>query len=58
MVLSQTDTEVVYNPSALVSIFNSTLNNEATRKVFKVKGIYTQGKGANYNGLYYDSLKD
>lgn len=58
MLSTPTETEVVYNPSSLLTIFNSTLNNEATRKVFKVKGIYTPGKGANYNGFYYDNLKD
>jgi len=56
--LGQTEIEVVYNPSALLNIFGSTLNNETTRKVFKVKGVYTQGKGANYNGFYYDTLRD
>jgi exonuclease VII large subunit len=58
MASAQTDTEFTYNPSSLLSIFSSNLNNEATRKVLKVKGIYTQGKGANYNGYYYDNLKD
>ncbi len=41
-----------------MSILSSNLNNETTRKVLKVKGIYTQGKGGNYNGFYYDRLKD
>lgn len=58
MTLVQTDREVIYNPSSLLTIFSSTLNNEATRKVFKVKGTYTHGKGANYNGFYYDTLRD
>ncbi len=58
MALAKTDTEMIYNPSSLLSIFSSNLNNEATRKVFKVKGIYTQGKGGNYNGFYYDNLRD
>jgi exodeoxyribonuclease VII large subunit len=58
MTLAQTETEVIYNPSSLLSIFTSNLNNEATRKVFKVKGIYSQGKGNNYNGIYYDNIRD
>ncbi|QEC69335.1 hypothetical protein FRZ67_19220 [Panacibacter ginsenosidivorans] len=45
-------------PSALVNIFSNALSNDATRKPFTIKGIYVPGKGANYNGVYYDSLKD
>jgi hypothetical protein len=58
MPLVQTETEVVYNPSSLLNIFTSTLINETTRKVFKVQGVYIAGKGTNYNGVYYDTLKD
>lgn len=58
MSLVQNDTEAVYNPSALLNIFSSTLNNETTRKIFKVKGIYTAGRGTSYNNVYYDTLKD
>jgi exodeoxyribonuclease VII large subunit len=45
-------------PSALVNIFSNALSNDATRKPFTIKGIYVPGKGANYSGVYYDSLKD
>ena len=31
---------------------------EITKKAFRIKGIYIPGKGVNYNGFYYDSLKD
>jgi exodeoxyribonuclease VII large subunit len=58
MVLAQNDAEIGYNPSALLNIFSSTLNNESTRRVVRVKGIYIAGKGTSYNGFYYDSLKD
>lgn len=58
MALAQNDTEVVYNPSSILTIFSNTLNNDTTRKVLKVKGIYTQGKGNSYNGFYYDNLRD
>src|SRR4051812_31283231 len=58
MVLVQNEAETGYNPSALLHIFSSTLNNESTRRVVKVKGIYAAGKGTSYNGFYYDNLKD
>src|SRR3954454_25076253 len=49
---------VVYNSSAIVNIFNNALNNEATRRIITVRGTYIPGKGQNYNGYYYDQLKD
>src|SRR5687768_16183090 len=58
MALPVNETEVIYNPSSLLSIFSSTLNNEITQKAFRVKGIYTTGNGINYRGAYYDNLKD
>ncbi|MEP6595262.1 MAG: hypothetical protein ABJA71_04910 [Ginsengibacter sp.] len=57
MSFPQTEIEVTHSPSSLLSIFSSTLNNETTRKIFKVKGIYTVGNGINYRGLYFDTLK-
>src|SRR3954451_10464089 len=49
---------IAYNPSSLVGIFNNALTIEVTKKVFRIKGIYIQGRGVNYNGFYYDTLKD
>ena len=49
---------LTYNPSSLVNIFNNALTIEATKKAFRIRGIYLPGKGVNYNGLYYDSLKE
>jgi exodeoxyribonuclease VII large subunit len=49
---------ITYNPSSLVNIFNNALTIEATKKAFRIRGIYLPGKGTNYNGLYYDSLKE
>ena len=49
---------VSYNPSSLVNIFNNALTTEATRKIFRVKGMYLAGKGISYSGVYYDTLKD
>jgi exodeoxyribonuclease VII large subunit len=49
---------ITYNPSSLVNIFNNALTIEATKKAFRIRGIYLPGKGVNYNGLYCDSLKE
>src|SRR3954471_9681976 len=49
---------ITYNPASLVNIFNNALTIEATKKAFRIRGIYLPGKGVNYSGSYYDSLKD
>src|SRR3954467_4760493 len=49
---------ISYNPSALIGIFNNALTIEITKKAFRIKGIYIPGKGVNYNGFYYDAIKD
>jgi exonuclease VII large subunit len=58
MTLTEEKKSVVYSPSAIVNIFNNALNSDATRKMITVKGTYVPGKGQNYNGYYYDQLKD
>jgi len=45
-------------PSALLQLFNNALSPTPLKTMLLVKGIYKPGKGANYNGYYYDSLKD
>ena len=47
-----------YNPSSITGIFNNALNNNLTRSIMQVKGVYLHGKGMNYGGYYYDQLKD
>jgi exodeoxyribonuclease VII large subunit len=49
---------ISYNPSSLLNIFNNALTIEVTKKAFRIRGIYITGKGLNYAGFYYDSLKD
>src|SRR6266498_4302606 len=49
---------ISYNASSLLNIFNNALTIEITKKAVRVRGIYIVGKGVNYNGFYYDSLKD
>ena len=57
MLLQQTE-QLPHTPSSVVAIFYNVLNSYATRKLFKIKGIYQPGKGQSYNGFYYDILKD
>ena len=56
--MDATRQEVMYNPSSLMNIFNNALTNEAVRKTFAIKGRYIPGKGVEYNGYFYDVLKD
>ncbi len=58
MTLTDEKHNVVYNPSAIVNIFNNALNSEATRKIITARGMYVPGKGQNYNGYFYDQLRD
>ena len=58
MIVAQVEADITHTPSSVVGIFANTLNNEATRKVFKIKGVYLAGKGVEYNNYYYDTLKE
>jgi len=48
----------VYTPAAILNVFNNAIVVKETRQLVKLKGIYTTGRGANYGGMFYDSLKD
>jgi exodeoxyribonuclease VII large subunit len=49
---------ISYSPSALIQLFNSALTPTPMKNMIQLKGIYQPGRGANYNGYYYDGLKD
>ena len=49
---------IIYAPSALLHLFNNALNVGQTRRMVQIKGVYIHGKGSNYNGYYYDGLRD
>lgn len=53
-----TNDQVPYNPGSLLNAFSNSLTSPLLNKPFFVKGIYKKGKGVNYNGMYYDVLKD
>jgi exodeoxyribonuclease VII large subunit len=51
-------TGISHSPSALLQLFNTALTPSHTKNMIQLKGIYQPGRGANYNGFYYDQLKD
>lgn len=48
----------VYTPAAIMHIFNNAIAPKDARQLVQLKGIYVPGRGANYGGIYYDSLRD
>jgi exodeoxyribonuclease VII large subunit len=49
---------LVYSPNALLNALGNSLVSPLLNKVFTAKGVLKFGKGMNYNGFYYDLLKD
>ncbi|WP_276485766.1 exodeoxyribonuclease VII large subunit [Paraflavitalea pollutisoli] len=49
---------LVYGPGAIVHLLDNSLSSPVLQQLLLVKGIYRKGKGVNYNGMYYDILKD
>jgi exodeoxyribonuclease VII large subunit len=52
------DISLAFSPNALLNAIGNSLSSPLLNQVFRVKGIYKPGKGVNYNGAYYDVLKD
>lgn len=50
--------QISYTPASILQIFNNAIAVKETRQLVQLKGIYTPGRGANYGGMFYDSLKD
>jgi exodeoxyribonuclease VII large subunit len=51
-------TPPAFTPSALLNALGNSLTSPLLNQVHFAKGIYRAGKGVNYNGSYYDLLKD
>ncbi|WP_345955262.1 exodeoxyribonuclease VII large subunit [Mucilaginibacter sp. PAMB04168] len=49
---------VIYSPAAVLNLFNNSISLKQTQRIIQLKGIFQLGKGAFYNGSYYDSLRD
>lgn len=50
--------QVPYSPGALLHAFSNSMSSPLLSIPVTIKGIYKKGKGVNYNGLYYDIIKD
>ncbi len=48
----------IYSPSAVLNLFNNSLNVAQSKRLIQLKGVFQQGKGGNYGGYFYDSLRD
>jgi len=47
-----------YTPAAILQIFSNAIAVKETKQLVQLKGIYMPGRGANYGGMFYDSLRD
>ncbi|HEV2483060.1 MAG TPA: exodeoxyribonuclease VII large subunit [Puia sp.] len=50
--------QLAYTPGSLLNAVGNSLVSPLFNKTFAAKGVYRAGKGVNYNGSYYDVLKD
>ncbi|RYZ53600.1 MAG: hypothetical protein EOP49_07030 [Sphingobacteriales bacterium] len=50
--------EMTYAPSAILNLFNNALQVAQAKKLIRLKGIFVPGKGSNYNGFFYDCIRD
>lgn len=48
----------MYSPAAVLNLFNNAILLKQTQRIIQLKGVYFPGKGAYYNGSYYDILRD
>lgn len=48
----------IYSPKSLVSIFEKAFIVHEERKIIQIKGIYLKEGRSEYNGVFYDRLKD
>ena len=55
--LPQVQVPIVYNPSEVIGLFNEFLARK-TNGIIHVRGIYRPGNGHQYNGVFYDLLRD
>jgi len=56
--ITAAEPQLAYTPSALLNTVGNSLTSPLLQKIFAARGIYRAGKGVNYNGSYYDILKD
>lgn len=49
---------IVYSPSSIINIFSNLIVAPEEKKIIAIKGVYFQKAGKNYNGIWYDELRD
>ena len=48
----------IYSPKSLVSIFEKSIIVPEEKKIIQVKGVYLQDGRQEYNGCFYDHIRD
>lgn len=55
---SESASPEIYSPSAILHWFNNAISINQTKKLIQIKDVFQPGKGALYNGAYYDTIKN
>jgi exodeoxyribonuclease VII large subunit len=55
---TDTSNQFIYSPSAVLNLFNNSINIAQSKKMIQLKGVFVQGRSSAYNGYYYDTLRD
>jgi exodeoxyribonuclease VII large subunit len=55
---TESSAALIYSPSAVLHLFNNSLNVSQSKKLIQLEGVFQPGKGGNYSGYYYDILRD
>jgi exodeoxyribonuclease VII large subunit len=50
--------QLIYSPSAVLNLFNNSINVSQSKRLIQLKGVFLQGRSSAYNGYYYDTLRD
>jgi exodeoxyribonuclease VII large subunit len=54
----ETISQQIYSPSAILNLFNNSVNISQSKRMIQLKGVFLQGRSSAYNGYYYDTLRD
>jgi exodeoxyribonuclease VII large subunit len=54
----ENNSPLIYSPAAVLNLFNNSIAISQTKRLIPLKGMFLHGKGGNYNGFYYDTLRD
>jgi exodeoxyribonuclease VII large subunit len=54
----ETASQQIYSPSAILNLFNNSVNISQSKRMIQLRGVFLQGRSSAYNGYYYDTLRD